>query len=87
MIDYLQLMTAQTSAKVVTASRKYRPWRNLKALAKRLNVPVIALSQLSRAVGDPMEVTATVVSDLRWIWSYWADADIVSFMYRPDIMV
>lgn len=84
-IDYLQLIRANT----VNSKESNRVQeisvitQSLKAIAKELNIPVIALSQLSRAV-EQREDKRPLLSDLRESGSIEQDADIVSFIYREE---
>jgi replicative DNA helicase len=84
-IDYLQLMTAGEKnnngnrvQEIGTISR------SIKEIAKELNVPIIALSQLSRSVETRGGDKRPLMSDLRESGSIEQDADIVSFIYRPE---
>lgn len=81
-IDYLQLMQpSSTTTNVVQQVSEIS--RSLKILARELNVPILALSQLSRAVEQRMPPVPRL-SDLRESGSLEQDADIVMFIYRED---
>lgn len=83
LIDYLQLMTAGDKS----GSREQeisKISRDLKALAKELHIPIIALSQLNRSVETRKESKVPQLSDLRESGAIEQDADMVMFLYRPE---
>ena len=81
-VDYLQLMGGDTRNENRVQEVSYIS-RNLKVLARELNVPVLAAAQLSRAVEQRSD-KKPVLSDLRESGSLEQDSDIVMFIYRPD---
>ncbi len=85
-IDYLQLMSGSSDNKNSNREQEISNIsRNLKGLAKELNVPIIALSQLSREVEKRKEGNRIPqLSDLRESGAIEQDADMVMFLYRPD---
>jgi replicative DNA helicase len=81
-LDYIQLMGGDVRNENRVQEVSYIS-RNLKVLARELNVPVLAAAQLSRAVEQRTD-KRPVLSDLRESGSIEQDADIVMFIYRPD---
>ena len=84
LIDYLQLMQASVDKSGNRKQEISKISRDLKALAKELEVPIIALSQLNRSVETRKESKVPQLSDLRESGAIEQDADLVMFLYRPE---
>lgn len=86
-VDYLQLMQGPVELRGFREQEVAAISRTLKATAKELNIPIIALSQLSRnSINRPGGGGRPLLSDLRESGSIEQDADMVIFLHRPDFL-